>query len=355
MKMIFRQLMLEKIFRKIWLALNHFFSIWSIIKTRKHSFVMFHYWPKRAEEIHTWSDKLIHSPSLAIVMQGPVDKEEDFTLETIKIYRKNFDNTKIIVSTWDNEDDNYLKLIQNEGAIVLKNKKPVNPGPLNINMQITSSLCGIKRAEDLGADYVMKTRTDQRIYGVNVKEFLINLINTFPVKSGYGQKKRIISTNYISFKYTPYLISDMTMFGDLSDMKFFWEVNPDERNSFPLKRPVEREYIKRRPSEIYLATEFLKKIGREPKWSITDYWQILADHFCIVDIHDLDMYWHKPKRHKLRINKYLRYDGIKNTRTLSFLEWFNLYTNFNNKDSRFIPERALDEMAHGLISNHRYL
>ena len=43
------------------------------------------------------------SDDTAIMLQGPIVKENDFTYETIKLYQNNFPNAKIILSTWRNE------------------------------------------------------------------------------------------------------------------------------------------------------------------------------------------------------------------------------------------------------------
>ena len=317
--------------------------IWDILKTHSKKFILFRSWPKFSKDIGISSDSLRKFPKMAVVLQGPLNQDEDFTLETVRIYKKIFpESVKIIVSTGETENLDYLKEIEAAGATIVLNKKPTNPGPANINLQIISAGAGVRKAKELGAEYVLKSRTDQRIYAANALEFLYNLTEKFP--------KRIISTDYITFKYIPYSISDMTVFGHIDNMTLYWNPPLDERRPFTLDRKnmPERDFIKERVAEIYLATEFLKKIGWDLKWTVADYWQALADVFCIIDRQILDIYWHKPERHKFRENKYLRYDALRNTDTLSFLEWFNLYANLQNKDN--IPEKALNFPPHGKIS-----
>jgi len=93
--------------------------IFNIIKKSKTNFVTYHSWPKHAEDIGIWSDQLVHSPRIAIVLQGPLKKEDDFTLETIKLYKKSFNEAIIILSTWDDENKSYIEKIRNEGIEVL--------------------------------------------------------------------------------------------------------------------------------------------------------------------------------------------------------------------------------------------
>lgn len=48
--------------------------------------------------------------NLAIVMQGPIRKEENFTYNTVKYYRHMYPNVKVIVSTWIDEDLEVLQI-----------------------------------------------------------------------------------------------------------------------------------------------------------------------------------------------------------------------------------------------------
>jgi len=82
-----------------------------------------------------------------------------------------------------------LDKFTDENINVVLSKKPDYPGVSNVNFQIVSSSTGIVKAKELGAEYCLKTRTDQRMYAPNIKEFLINLLKTFPVNKEYKQKR----------------------------------------------------------------------------------------------------------------------------------------------------------------------
>ena len=62
--------------------------------------------------IDSFSEKKI----LTIVMQGPIVYKNNFTLETIKLYKKTFCNCPIILSTWDYEDNKVIEDIKKLGA-----------------------------------------------------------------------------------------------------------------------------------------------------------------------------------------------------------------------------------------------
>ena len=171
-----------------------------------------------ANAVGTWSDPLLAIPTIALVLQGPLVLDNNFTLETIRLYKKHFTQSMIIVSTWEGENADYLTKIKAEGVELILNAKPAIAGIGNLNLQIVSSYNGIMRAKERGAAYVYKTRCDQRMYGVNINEFLHNLITQFPLKKPGLQKQRIIASSFSTLKYVPYLITDMFLFGHIDDM-----------------------------------------------------------------------------------------------------------------------------------------
>lgn len=309
------------------------------LERKEPLFYSAHLRPAAAAPVGTRSDGLHREEKFALVLQGPLHRERNFTLETIRIYRKHFSGTELILSTWEGEDADTLAAAEREGAVVLLNRLPQFRGYHNINCQILSAFSGIEKAKELGAAYVLKTRTDQRIYAPNCKEFLINLLRAFPAAPGFRQKQRLISVSFNTAKYRPYSLSDMFLCGGVDDMMLFWGCAHDSRE-FPAILPARtiRDWLAYRVCEVYLVTEFLKAIGREPEWTLEDGWQVYADHFCIVDQESLDLYWPKYGRHLAQ--RALSYDRVRNNEELTFREWFNLYSGLQNK---VVPEEILDE------------
>ena len=205
------------------------------------------------------------------------------------------------------------------GATVLQNEKPKELGQQNINLQLVSSLAGVRKAKELGAEYVLKTRTDQRMYGPNAMEFLWSALQAFPLKETSQQKKRIVGVSLNSFKYRQYGISDMNIFGSVEDMERYWSAPHDalgDDTTGPKSLPVHLP-------EVYLVASFLKTIGRELAWNLEDSWEAIVDHFVIVDKESLDLYWYKYAR--MREYKYSQYKGMTNSFELGFREWLNVY------------------------------
>lgn len=315
-------------------GLKFYFNAW---RNRKKYFITSHLRLKYADKVNVWSDELKRAPKCAIIIQGSLLKENNFTLETIRLYKKIFFGANIIVSTWDTEEPTYIEKIKKENIDVILNTEPEISGPSHINYQLKSTSAGVRRAKELSVEYVLKTRTDQRIYGINALDYFYNLLKTFPPKTGYKQKERIIGASLNTFKYRLYDLSDMVVFGNLEDMELFWSVAPDIRPYKDNPDLTQGEFSRLRICEMYLTSEFLKNIGRELKWTLKDSWQATADHFIVVDQASLDLYWHKYKKHKEF--RYLKYGAILNNREMSFLEWFNLYRGLSNK--KFIPENTL--------------
>ncbi|MBI2552432.1 hypothetical protein HYW17_04000 [Candidatus Uhrbacteria bacterium] len=294
------------------------FFLWRVIERMRGQLTTLHRRPMYAKDYALVRDAPADHARLAVVLQGPIVRDADFTLETIKFYRIIFPNTPVIVSTWDDEDAEYLDRLRKEGAEVLVNKKPAYRGPSNINFQITSASAGIQRAKDIGVDYVIKNRTDQRVYSPNSREFLLNLVKAFPLTHNYPlQKQRLANLCFATFKYKLYHASDTFIFGAIEDLLLYFDV------ALVSDQPRDKIFI----PEHYLFSEFLKRIGRTLKGTLEDSWATYAEHLVIADQASLDLYWHKPKRHR----EYPEREYHRNeNRLVYFSEWLNLYMDKNN-------------------------
>lgn len=337
---------ISKIFKYIF---NYFFIFILFLKEQREGvFYTVHSREKYAKNFGLWSDKLKNESKTAIVIQGPIIKKSDFTLETIRIYKKLFRDKIIILSTWEDGDTKEIKKIKQEGVEVILNKKPNFFGQQNINLQIISSFSGIQKAKKMGAEYAIKTRTDQRIYAPNSFNFLENILKTFPLDEKTIQKERIVGVSLNTFKYRPYSLSDMTIYGYVDDLLLYWSPKLDNR-IFPnnLSNVTMGEFTDARICEIYLVTEFIKKIGHTPKMTITDSWEVFAKYFCVVDQISLDLYWYKYSRHAE--HRRFEYKHILSSRPMTFSEWLNIYTDKKNKF--YIPEKILHEPFDFILEN----
>lgn len=270
-------------------------------------------------------------PSLCIVIQGPIVKENDFTLETCKIYKKIFNNSEtIILSTWDTEDKKYLKNFESIGVKVLLSKAPDFAGRANLNYQILSTMKGLKEGEKLGCEYAIKTRTDQRFYSTNLSRDLFNLLKIYPPSPNYNMHSRLVALSFNSFKYRYYGISDMFLFGNTQDMLKYWNSPLDTKKYEEYKTIKQKDLWQQYCSETYIASHFLKNIGVTPEYTLKHTWKIYKDLFIFIDKEILDMYW--PKYTNLDSRwRLFRPNMLEEMR---HSDWLNLYLN----DDFFIKE-----------------
>jgi len=319
------------------------FEIIRTIENKTGNFITFHYRPKYSDEIDVKSFDCNSDFSWAIVMQGPIKKEDNFTYETLKLYRKHYPNAILVLSTWETEDIDIINAIKKLGVDVVLNKIPEFRGQYNINLQIFSSGNGMKRAKELGAKYAMKTRADNRFYACNVDTFLLNLMSQYPVVSGLDQKERIIGISFDTLVYRMYGITDFLLFGHIDDMIKYWSPPLDSRSiqprSFFNSDLTMRKLAEYRVCEVYLSTEYLKKIGRNLDWTLKDSWKVFAENFIIVDSEVFDFMSAKVNRREWHG---LFYHGKSyRSQEMKFRDWFILYSSI---DKITVPEELLDEI-----------
>lgn len=281
--------------------------------------------PKFSKDMDVWSQDDVKGAKVGIVLQGGLAYEDNFTLETVKLYQRLFPSCPIIVSTWDNEKEEYIDKIRNSGADVVVNHFPEKiVGIQFINLQRETAMQGIKRAiEAHGCEYVAKTRTDERVYGQESFTYLMNLLSVFPVeKGGTKAEGRLISISMCSFKHRLYNVSDLFIFGKAGDVLRFFSPPFDTRehgNVLEGDDPV--DYAKNRPGEIYFTTHYLESIGHSMKWTLEDSMECFRKYFIIVDTESMDLFWPKHTDMEYHFRRY-REERLKE---MTFRDWINIY------------------------------
>lgn len=300
------------------LSKKHFFSI---LKREKYS-----------EHINAFPDFSSFNDKVSIVMTGLIVEKQDFTLETLKLYKKRYPSVQLILSIWDNYEKSLISKFTKIGVEVVLNSEPDNIGFGYVNSQIKSNKMGILKAKESGCEYCLKTRTDQRIYKHDFILYLISLIKLFPIKnnSNNNPRKRLITTSTNTFKYRLYGVNDMFMFGNINDILNYWNVEYDQRHiddksiaEIMNNNVTTLEYAKANICEVYLCTNYLKNINYEINYSFKDYWKILANYFCIIDSYSIDFFWYKYNRWDER----KRYQNVNRRLNEEFMfsDWINSY------------------------------
>ncbi|AGS75940.1 MULTISPECIES: WavE lipopolysaccharide synthesis family protein [Enterococcus] len=275
---------------------------------------------------------------VAIVMQGPLCLKDDFSYNTLAYYKKCYPNALIILSTWKDEDIKALKRIEDLGVIVICSEKPEKPGHLNINYQVGNTLPGIVRAKQLGAKYVCKTRTDQRIYHPNAMAFFCSLLEQYPVNNEddwkliQNQRLLLLSMPYGDM-FFPYCLSDFLYFGDVDDMINLFSIPSDVREKGAVSRGVSRREISENnlAPEVQLLRSYISRMGGNEECSIRAYWEFVKNHVITINKNQIDLYWHKYVGRYSNNTIYGTYyiddsqDAL-HCYNFDFINWLNLYT-----------------------------
>ena len=95
---------------------NVFYKLMKECEKKASYFMSFNLRPKKSEGVTSIEKGKYDYSEIAIVIQGPLVHEEAFTYETIKTYKKIFPNAPVIVSCWDNEEQEYVEEIKKLGG-----------------------------------------------------------------------------------------------------------------------------------------------------------------------------------------------------------------------------------------------
>lgn len=274
---------------------------------------------------------------ITIVMQGPILLESDFTLESLRLYTRMFPGVRLVLSTWDSDPVEAIAKLLPDVHIV-QNRRPDNPGPSNINMQIVSAREGIRFAcEALHSRFVLKTRTDMRLYNPNALLDMLALLDQFPCKSADPQRARLVVISDV-VKYMHYAVPDKTMFGSASDMWTYWSLPLDERPAGAVpSQPTMRTYAQQRPAEVYLLRQYLQRVGWQEDGTLEDHFRVLRDLFVVYDRSAADLYWPKYA-HQLEF-RFKQYGHNQMLEEFGFNDWLRLQS---ARYRPYAPEVILD-------------
>lgn len=249
-------------------------------------------YPIYSNQIQLFSRAEYNKTEYAVIIQGQIIEQNNFTVETLKTYKKLFGSkVRIIFSTWvglKRETEEYLKQLD---IYIVKSKIP-EKSHQNIGCQIISTVAGLKKAKEFGCKYVIKSRSDQRIYSSDVIETCRNLQKKFLLKSKDKNliKERLIICSRNTYKYRLYGVSDFFMFGYIDDLFKYWNI---DWTKYPKVKCSWDEYFKYFCPETFICQQFLKKIGYKINNDLKDTLCVYRDLFIIIDRQLLELFWFK--------------------------------------------------------------
>ena len=292
----------------------------------------------------------------AIVMQGPIRYEDDFTIETLYRYRRIYPYTPIVVSTWKNEVNSDFRWKSDLiGVDILENEYPEKRDKYNTNYQLVSSCEGLKYAKNkYGVDYSLKCRTDQRFYLTEFIPYFKSEMKLFPLKKISAVAERIVLGGVFSSMLSyPFRISDFWSYGKADDLiKLYSAPCPEEKKIDAHKKIWEDMHIENEQLINYLSREERVKLAKEHEELLDSeayiirtfyedhilgrklvadrddlymhYWRFIRDYTIIEDPETLTLYWPKYD------SAYIRFDSSTYGGALNHTAWANLVAREND-------------------------
>ena len=214
---------------------------------------------------------------LDIVLQG---KFNENVLHIAEYYLElNFVNN-IIISCWDNDS---IPQINNDRIKIIQSEVPENPGTGQRNLQIISSLTGIKESE---TEFIIKIRNDQRY----THESMINMYNfyeqykerklTFYYDEGRPRNRICVSGNFSEFSFHP---RDHLFWGNKEDLIDLFslpleigKVTDKIKFIVPEDYSLYYEYFIR--TETYIGSHYLSNFDQKINYYLLDPKKYLYDN-----------------------------------------------------------------------------
>jgi len=285
------------------------------------SFYSWHKRPIKSSHVFLFPTSVDHSDT-GVVIQGQVEGEVEFIKETIKLYQRQFMGSKIVVSTWDSTKESTISQLHDLGVEVVISEIPDTVGFGNVNLQLKSSIAGLEFASSFGLKYLLKTRSDQRLYSPTAISQLKHYVEQYPVfETTSVQSARLVT---LSSSYTVYGLSDFLTFGYSADVVSYWqsEFVSGSIASFELRSDDSASEIKTITPEVYLCASFLERTGWKSLWTEEDWLEAIRNRFLIIDPSSLDFFWNKYSSKEYWDRRYVQ---SKAPRIMSFGEWVEIF------------------------------
>lgn len=266
---------------------------------------------------------------LGILIQGPTANNFKFVIESIKIYKKIFPKSIIVLSTWNDLSRMNIEIIKKLNVSVVINNYKKKFGYPPTDYQIETTYNGLIELKKKKVQDVIKLRTDTRIYKNNIYDYLINLQKNFSIKKKNIKflKQRIVVSSLLTHKFRLFGLSDLFLFGQINDLiKYF-----DKKYYLDFLKEMK---IKKLPliikstlidGETFFCYRFLKENKFNFKFNIDGWISALKDLFIIIDHDQIDLFW--KKYDWINERKTLNIKNLKTSPYISFNDWLNIYNN----------------------------
>ena len=204
-----------------------------------------------------------------------------------------------------------------------------------MNFQIVSAREGVRAAVRSGCEFILKQRSDQRIYRCHPDIFLWSLSRSVPT-SNLAIKSRMVINDVYTRVFWPLHPTDHISFGHAADMIDYWDcpIAADQSGAWPgWHDPAAAILDLLRDGwnvESRLFANFLKKRGIEREFTLDEWWRLIAEMFVIVDNATLDLFW--PKYDFYTERRFVDAYDLHPQQLLSFGDWLLLKSGIRPPD-----------------------
>ncbi len=280
--------------------------------------------------------------NMGIVMQGPIFNKDNFTRNTLELYTKIFVDIPIVVSTWIDQDTSEIEKLNSKQITIIKNHYPQQECSANLNKMIKSCYEGLKLLKQYNLQYALRTRTDHRIYAENCGEFLVSMLQAFPLTNCTNQHQRILILDTYTLKYVPYNLSDTFQFGAIEDILEYWNVPfADYQQTNEVGITIKEEEFKN-SAENYLGIQYAKKkMACNYEYTYEKYYSFLKDRFIVIDTDMINLLYFKLRLQGF--NAVVEENGSKVSQLFRFKDWLLLQSGM--LDLKEINEELSDKMT----------
>jgi hypothetical protein len=171
-----------------------------------------------------------------IVIQGPTEYYKE-----LADYYSQFEN--VVWATWNDESITRLDYIRDKGIEVILLEKPTIAGYMNVNMQLASSYAGVNRLFELGADEVLKVRSDTIV--TNLNKLLPRLQGkklAFMATCKVGVRKDI-TYDLVYYHDSHDYPADNVVYGNIHDLRDMFNFQIDEMLQIPPESLITWNYM----------------------------------------------------------------------------------------------------------------
>lgn len=171
---------------------------------------------------------------VAIIFQGEIRSCKKYVFQTICLYRKMYPNITIVLSIWDYEFDEHIELLCSKYDVhLLANTVPGKSGLGHVNYQLKGTHEAIKFIQKKYnglIKYVLRTRTDQRIYLDDFLTYLKNSLITYACTDHTGKLSDrivVVGSPINSYIWLPFHLCDFMTFSTINNIEKIYSAEYD--------------------------------------------------------------------------------------------------------------------------------